>query len=306
MSMLSPDLACRLLDACIIAYDIKNGAIDPSVPFYDKIGIKPGTKPSVFVDGFEEINAGYVAETYDGWVLLVFRGTLPPFEGHFFSWVADWLNDFRAGPMRWHVDGHFFGHVETGFGSALLDLWKDAKQALAAIDMSQKKGILVTGHSKGGGMTFPAATLVKALYPDTHIENCSFAAPLTCDRTFQTNYDAMGLTPVTVRYQNQYDIVPFIPWFPHFGTLATAERQATNGENTVITHENWPRIENDYVRIGSLRYLADGCLIESGDKGQHDADKAIRHALDHLEFHRIAEAHSASGRYHTCVCDSQH
>ncbi len=305
MSILTRELECRLLDACIVAYDIKNGKICSTVPFYENIGIKPGTKPSVFVDGLEGINAGFVAETYDGWVFLVFRGTLPPFKGDFWAWVLDWLNDFRIGPMNWYVNDRYFGQVETGFGSALLDLWKNAHRALSAIDICQKKGVIVTGHSKGGGMTFPAATLVKCLYPDTLVENCSFAAPLTCDRTFQINYDAMGLKPFTVRYQNQYDIVPFLPYDPHFGMLATAERLANKGRNNSITRENWPaKIENDYVRIGSLRYLGDGCVVEYGEKGQDDADKAIWHALDHFEFEKIADAHLASGRYHDCVCGS--
>jgi len=302
MSTLCRDLECRLLDACIIAYDIDNGTIDPNVPFYDRVGIAPGTL-KVFVDGPEQINAGFVAETTDGWVLLVFRGTLPPFEGDFWAWVLDWLNDFRFGPMSWYVNDQYFGQVEKGFGSALLNLWNDVEQALSAVDLSSKKGIIVSGHSKGGGMTFPAAARIKAKYPHMLVENCSFAAPLTCDRTFQTNYDGLGLRPFTVRYQNQYDIVPFLPYFPYFGMIASAERLACSGVNAVMTRENWPaEVENDYVPIGILRYLGDACQVEYGEQGQNEADKAIWHALEHLEFQKIVDAHEAGGRYHTCVC----
>ncbi|WP_395377377.1 lipase family protein [Marinicella sp. W31] len=305
MPIFTRDLECRLLDACIVAYDIKNGAIDPTVPYYDKIGIKPGTKPYVFVDGVENINAGFVAETYDDWVFLVYRGTLPPFKGDFWAWIADWLNDFRIGPMNWYVNNSYYGQVETGFGSAVIDLWKYVLQALSAIDLTKKKGIIVTGHSKGGGMTFPAASLLKGLYPHMLVQNCSFAAPLTCDRTFQTNYDNMGLKVFTVRYQNQYDIVPFLPYYPNFSMLASAERLNNEGVNKVITEEAAFKLRNDYVRIGNLRYLASGCQVEYGTKGQDQADKDIWSALEHFEFTKIVDAHSAAGRYHTCVCGVQ-
>ena len=306
MPILTRDLECRLLDACIVSYDIKNNKIDPNVPFYNNIGIKSGTTPYVFEDGLENINAGFVAETYDDWVFVVFRGTLPPFKGDFWAWILDWLNDFRIGPMNWYVNNNYFGQVETGFGSAVLDLWKFVLQALSAIDLNSKKGIIVTGHSKGGGMTFPAASLLKGLYPHMLIQNCSFAAPLTCDSTFQTNYDKMGLKVFTVRYQNQYDIVPFLPYYPHFSMLASAERLSNDDNlNRVMTEEAALSLRNDYVRIGNLRYLGNGCQVEYGTKGQDQADQDIWYALEHLEFTRIVDAHSASGRYHTCVCGTQ-
>jgi hypothetical protein len=298
-------LQCRLLDACIICYDIQNGTIDPGVQYYADVGFKPGTAPAVFDDGPELINAGFVGETFDDWVIVAYRGTIPPFTGNFWSWVCDWLNDFRLGPMDWVVGGKTIGKVETGFGSAVLNTWPAVTAALAKIDLTQKKGILVTGHSKGGGMAFPAATLLKNLYPTIPVQNCGFAPPLTCDSTFAANYTNMGLDPFTVRYQNQYDIVPFLPYYPHFALLAAAERRSNNGVNTVITPENWPSgVENDYVRIGKLRYLGDGCKVVTGTQGQDDADTDIWHALEHLEFETIAAAHAARGRYHTCVCGS--
>lgn len=239
----------------------------------------------------------------DDWVFLVYRGTLPPFTGAFWPWVDDWLNDFELGPMDWVVNNHQFGQVETGFGSAVLGLWNDVVRALKSIDLSRKKGIVVTGHSKGGGMSFPAATLVRALYPDVPVAVSTFAAPLTCDRTFQANYYKLGLPAMTSRYQNRYDLVPFLPWLPVFSLLAAAERRSGAGSNQVITERHWPTVKNDYVPIGYLQYLAGGCRIKTGDEGAQDAHKAIRYALEHLEFETIAEAHSATGRYHDCICD---
>jgi hypothetical protein len=303
--MTSPpaSLPCRLLDACIICYNIENGAISPTVPYYSDVGFKPGATPVVFVDGPEAINAGFVAETADDWVIVAYRGTIPPFTGNLWSWITDWLNDFRIGPQPWKVGGKTIGNVESGFGFAVTNTWPAVSAALAGIDLTQKQGILVTGHSKGGGMAFPAATLIRNAYPHVPVQNCSFAAPLTCDRTFRDSYQSMGLAPSTVRYQNQYDIVPFVPYYPHFSILAAAERRSNNGVNQAITTEHWPSaVENDYVRIGKLRYLGDNCTVLTGEQGQDAADSDLWDALECLQFKEIAEAHGASGRYHTCVC----
>src|SRR5260370_42297308 len=97
-------LECRLINASIAAYYIKGGKIDPSAPGYYKIGLKPGTAPTVFIGGSEQIDAGYVAETIDDWVFLVFRGTLPPFKGDFWRWINDWLHDLLVEPTTWKVN----------------------------------------------------------------------------------------------------------------------------------------------------------------------------------------------------------
>ena len=302
MPLAAANLECRLLDACIACYAISNGTLSPNAPGYADVGFKPGTTPTVFVDGVEGINAGFVGETFDGWVVVAYRGTLPPFSGSFWPWVEDWLHDFELGPMDWSVGGKVIGRVETGFGKAVLNTWAAVQSALGQMDLKSKKGILVTGHSKGGGMTFPACTLIKNLYPAMLVENCSYAAPLTCDRTFEASYYALGLKAFTVRYQNQYDIVPFLPYYPHFAMLASAERLFTGGVNNSITAEKWPDVENDYVALGALRYLGDGCQVEYGEQGETDATNALWHALDHFEFSKIVDAHAASGRYHDCIC----
>src|SRR5262245_27909034 len=127
-------LECRLINASIAAYSIKGGKIDPSAPGYDKIGLKPGTVPIVFTGGNDQIDAGYVAETADDWVFLVFRGTLPPFKkDDFWKWIEDWLNDLRIEPTEWNVGGKPFGRAETGFATAVLDLWPQAIAALKGL-----------------------------------------------------------------------------------------------------------------------------------------------------------------------------
>lgn len=292
-------LECRLINACIACYAIENGKIDPNNANLEKVGLKPGTGAKVFVGGKDSINAGLLAETDDDWVVLAFRGTLPPFKGDFWKWVRDWLQDFEIGPVDWTVNDNTFGKVEGGFAKALLSIWNQAWAALQLIDLKSKKGILVTGHSKGAAMTFLAASLLKSAMKDTLVEVCAFAAPLTCDRTFRDNYDALGLRPFSVRYQNEYDLVPFLPYDPTFALLTTAERLDRGAQATRV-QESWP--ENEYVPIGIVRYITTRCSIEYGERAEHDAWAAIKHALLHLEFKTIADAHSADGRYLTCIC----
>jgi lipase (class 3) len=298
-------LECRLINASIAAYHIKNNKIDPSAPGYAKIGIKQGTVPVCFTKGTDKIDAGYVVETFDNWVFLVFRGTLPPFKGDFLRWVLDWMNDFRLGPTTWMVNGQSFGQAETGFASAVLDLWPQALAALKQINLPAKNGIIVAGHSKGAAASFLAASLLKGQYfPKLLIEVCGFAAPLTTDRTFRDNYNKLGLRPFSVRYQNEYDAVPFLPYLPTWDLLAAAER-LSNADNTNVMITDTFRqqaIENDYVPMGILRYITKTCGIEYGQQGETDAWSALEDALLHLRFTEIVDAHSAEGRYLTCVC----
>ena len=213
------------------------------------------------------------------------------------------MQDFKAGPTDWFVNGAKFGQVESGFSDAMLSIWPAASAALKAINMTGKKGILVTGHSKGAAMTSLAASLIKSAQPGTLVEVGCFAAPLTCDRTFQTNYDALGLRPFTVRYQNEFDIVPFLPWWPGFAMLAAAERRTRKGENLTLTEasrSSWFR--NDYVPMGVLRYLGPKCVVEYGSKAEADALAAIKQALWDEDFAEIVAAHHASGRYQKCIC----
>jgi hypothetical protein len=163
MASVAVTLDCRLINASIAAYSIKDHTIDPPPGGWEKIGVNPETV-TVFTGGSDQIDAGYVAETADGWVFLVFRGTLPPFEGNFRKWIDDWLHDLLIEPTTWKVNGKPFGQVEAGFANAVLKLWPQIKAALKGVDPASKKGIIVTGHSKGAAASFLAASLLKGEY----------------------------------------------------------------------------------------------------------------------------------------------
>jgi hypothetical protein len=296
-------LECRLINASIAAYYIKGGKIDPSAPGYDKIGLKPGTAPTVLTGGSEQIDAGYVAETIDDWVFLVFRGTLPPFKGDFWRWINDWLHDLLVEPTTWKVNGKSFGQVEAGFASAVRDLWPQVVAALKNSDLGSKKGIIVTGHSKGAAASFLAASLLKGQhFKNLLIEVCCFAVPLVTDRTFRKNYYALGLRLLSVRYQNEYDIVPFLPYWPVLEILAASERLSRSTNSVITKAQREKAIENDYVPLGILRFITSNCGIEYGEKAESDAVRAIEDALWHFRFGEIVDAHAAQDRYLTCVC----
>ncbi|HEX6700987.1 MAG TPA: hypothetical protein VF101_09690 [Gaiellaceae bacterium] len=304
MASVAPTLECRLINASLAAYYIQDHSINPSAPGYNKIGIKPGTAPKVFTGGNDQIDACYVAETVDGWVFLVFRGTLPPFEGDFWRWIDDWLHDLLVEPTTWKVDGRAFGQVETGFASAVLDLWPSVVAALKTMDLGSKKGIIVTGHSKGAAASFLAASLLKGQdFKRLLVEVCCFAAPLVADSTFRASYDALRLSPLSVRYQNEYDAVPFLPYWPFLDLLAAGERLDRGGTNLAVAEaEQAQAIENDYVPIGTLRFITTTCALEYGQKAASDAWQDFKNALFAGEFQEIVDAHSAKGRYLTCVC----
>lgn len=307
-SLLKP-LHCRLAYASLLAYDIERDPqnpssihIDPNTIHYGDVGF--ASPPVCFLQGHEDINAAFVAETTDDWVILSLRGTLPMFQGDFWKWVTDWLQDLEIGSTPWIVGNRVYGHVETGFATAVRGLWFDITSALEAIDLGSKKGILVTGHSKGAAMTSLAASLLHAMYPSIHTKVVCFAAPLTCDREFQANYVYDGLDMLTLRYQNENDIVPFLPYVPVLAMLATAERREGGlSENEAMTLDLWP--ENEYVALGNLLYIPTTCTpMIPGSQGALDALHAIEHALLHFEFGTIVDAHSMKARYTTCTCGS--
>jgi hypothetical protein len=302
--MPAPTLECRLINASIAAYYIKDGELPPNSPGYDKIGLKPGTVPAIFSGGTDQIDAGYLAQTEDDLLFLVFRGTLPPTSDDFWQWIDDWLNDLRIEPMSWPVAGKPFGQAETGFATAVLDLWPQVVAALKDIDLGTIKGIFVTGHSKGAAASFLAATLLKGQdTKDMLVEVCCFAPPLVTDAMFRVNYDKLlRIGSLTVRYQNEYDIVPFLPYWPALDALAATERMS-RGANFVIHDQTRERaIANDYVPVGNLRLITTTCAIEYGERAEAGAWNAIKDALWRLEFEKIIEAHAAEGRYLTCLC----
>ncbi|MEM0923746.1 MAG: lipase family protein [Pseudomonadota bacterium] len=301
------DWACRMLDAAILTYNIQpaSGSISTWIPDAATSGLLanlglPDAPPDFFFDGSESINAGFVGRTSDGYAVLALRGTLPPGGSDTAAWVEDWVNDFKAGPVDWTIAGSKIGQIEAGFAEAALSLWQVGEGPLAKIVEDKAdpvKGIVITGHSKGAALVYPVASLVETRWPGLISRIDAYATPMTADQAFADWFQSKGLTGKTTRYQNKDDIVPFLPVWPKLDISGWIMK--------VLDLSGSNLFSDDYVLIGSLEYLAEqggACEILTGSAGQDQANTDIEAALESLDLEAIISAHSATGRYHTCLC----
>lgn len=303
--------ACRMLDAAILTYDIlpmDNNVSEwvanaNTADLLKNVGDLPNP-PDWFFTGDESIDAGFVGRTGDNYAVLALRGTLPPGGQDTIAWVKDWLEDFEAGPEDWSLPcGTVIGQIETGFATAAKKLWSVARAPLAKIvddPANPPNGIIVCGHSKGAALVYPVASLVEAAWPGKIVRIDAYATPMTANQAFANWFGQAGLTAKTTRYQNRYDVVPFLPVWPKFDLAGWIMKILGLSGGTDL-------LSDDYVHIGELIYLADRdgkCVELRGQAAQDQADQDMQHALDHLEFDEIIGAHSATGRYHTCICGS--
>ena len=198
----------RMINASIVALQIRDGALSSSADGYGHIRLK--APPTCFVRGVEGINAGFLGVTTDDYAILAFRGTLTSTDTDNSDAVClDWTQDRLYDPQNWPVGSNgAYGKTCTGFSNAMASLWPDVQAALATT-MPGKRGLWITGHSKGGAMAFLAASLIGRDYPIEHV--VTFGAPLVGNDTFKTSYTAAGLLAKTIHYQNQHDGVPMAP-----------------------------------------------------------------------------------------------
>lgn len=300
------DLDCRMIDASILAYEFtSNGPLDKSLSGYGKVGFDPhAPAPVGIIRGFEKINAAFVGRLDTGDLVVAFRGTIPPGDGPWERWISDWLNDFRIGQTRWSTTRHpDYGYVEAGFAAATLDLWPQVK---VLVDGFMRAGppprsIVVTGHSKGAALAPLAATLLRAAYPTAYIQLRVFAQPLTGNQTFKDKFTLDGLNGRMVRFQYDYDLVPFLPEYWSWRLAADCAAQAADSLPEAI-HASESALSWAYVDIGSLIYIKDDCTPLVGEHGYVEARNAIERALLELRFSTIMHAHSARGGYAHCTC----
>lgn len=173
-----------------------------------------------------------------GETVLAFRGTLV---GHNLVSVIDWINDFHAELLKCDA---FPGRVHAGFMGSLNDLWLPMLEALEGPEVTTEfvpdpepslwervrewlagpqilqtapeppplpweRKLIITGHSKGGGIAQMAAVRLRHLRPTV----VTFGAPMVGDIAFASEYplaiDGGGVT--LTRYEGYSDIVPHLP-----------------------------------------------------------------------------------------------
>lgn len=224
-----PNLANRLIKACNLANSInlEGTAFDLPVADFTAISNDIGMiNENIIIyqsQNKDGIDACYIAETHQEW-LLVFRGTLAPnFEinnsNAMVRSLLDWLNDGNIEQTR---SKDLPGLVHAGFLSTLDNLWQIIDPALFVKANQSGKPLYITGHSKGGGVAFLAAQ--KLLAAQIMVAGVyTFAAPRVGNQTFALEYDA-AYKNKTFRIEYQDDIVPHVP--PHTGSWLHALQTA--------------------------------------------------------------------------------
>ena len=327
-------MATRMINASICAYNIfEDGAIPPSGPpisrrvpssaadsFYqvvptyqDAVGFaQPSSEyaPAFFASGSDDIDAALIGPTADGNVVVAIRGTIPPsFKNNdLLAWVTDWINDAKIVPHSWDPAGTHYGHVEHGFGDATLALWPWVKETLEPLLANLSGTVLVTGHSKGGAMTYLVASLIRETWPelDGRIEVHAFAPAVAIDRAFLKEYAAKGLANKTTRYQVQNDIVPFLPFWSDANVWAeiTFSGWAHELEWTAAVEAFRLATGGGYTVAGDFKYFDSAHRFVPEAKVGTSALRAVAQALNEKQYAMIAKAHSAVDSYLPCFAPS--
>lgn len=313
LSVPATTTAQRMLDAAICAYGIGQNGYSPPPPLYsDPVGWVG--KPQVLTAGSDAIDAALLGQTDDGWAVLSIRGTLPDFDDFdtFVAFLYDWFQDDETTlvPLAFSGD-ESLGNVHQGFRDATYALWLYVAPQLSLMDWSTLNGLRITGHSKGAGMAFLFAALIKAVLgangPKT-IEVHGFAAPLAGDPAFAQAYQNAGLDQNTTRYQAAYDLVPFLPPYS-FDLFENIKLWGIHGNfelDSVLLFLD-ATITPGYALVGALEYYpasSPGTPFPppmTGTAAQNRAQSDILAAIYNGKKNLIAAAHSATTSYWPAV-----
>lgn len=338
-------MAKRMINACICAYQIHNhgwtpkkGTLQPLIdktiyknrhmpdkgyyynvtPLYqDEVGFvgtaAGGYHPQFIATGKDYINAALVGAMSDGNMVLALRGTIPPSlsNNDILQWIADWEQDFDILPTAWSIhNSPFHGScaAEKGFAEAMVNLWPHIITMINdTISSHDPTGVIITGHSKGAGMTFLAATLIEHLYPQFKgkIEVHAFAAPAVANLEFQTAYNNLAVSSKTHRYQVENDLVPFIPYWNEANIFHAVKFTDKTYKHlwTAANWTDWLLTGGGYYSVGDFTYFNASHALQSGADVSTSALPAVakliqQHSIANIET--IAAAHSATDSYLPC------
>lgn len=258
--------------------------------------------------GKDQIDAALVGAMKDGNLLVSLRGTIPPsFENNdLFSWMSDWLGDADITPRSWWYKKLPYlkdCKVGAGFAIPMLKLWPSIAQMIEKTLIANScTGVVITGHSKGAAMTFLAATLIEAAFPQfkgkIHVH--AFAAPVTGNDNFKKFYGQ--LEQATHRYQVEHDIVPFLPLWKDADIWPQVIFKKLWMEGVwaglIIALDEY--IDGGYDAVGDFTYFGSDHKQVDGAVVQLTAMPAVVKALEDEKFGEIAKAHSAVHSYLPC------
>nr|WP_321234932.1 lipase family protein [uncultured Psychroserpens sp.] len=299
--MSTVDLSCKLLCASESAYLIETSypsgvyqidllnpvGLPPSIPRpliapnianqYHAMGLVENPYIAVADD---KIDACLIGKT-ETEIIVAFRGTLPP-AWNLFS-ILDWIQDiFLVAPV---AHRGITGKVHHGFLHAVTNLALNIKSAIHLLNPSGSMPIVMTGHSKGGGMAPIAAMFFKQNF-NIHVEQTiTFAGPKPGDAEFCNAYNAEFHNDI--RYENYLDIVPLLPPSDEF-IEALLLLPLPNSFKVLLKEA----LAWDYETVGSLRYIdSHGNVSAAPPMLERIAD--ITYYL-FADIYKIASAHHAS------------
>lgn len=290
---------CRLACASACAYGIAlNGQYTPPEPFSSAIGWLDQPKAVFGGDGpGGDINAALLGANEADGIILAFRGTLPPIP---FTPAAarDWFQDiFFSEPVE---RSPLPGKVHAGMLAALDSIWEGLVHELGVLNARYPdKDLIVTGHSKGGGMAGIAAARLhfgsSGSPPPAAVY--TYAAPHAGNSDFVA---AFPFADISVnRYENYLDIVPYLP--PEQQFIHMAEEIPILGELFEMA-DGW-----DYAPLGTLYYIDRDHQVETEYPGL-DTLRLMELIAAMLRgekgFAEIADAHSldCGGGYMSGTC----
>ncbi|MBS0262524.1 MAG: lipase family protein [Planctomycetes bacterium] len=281
---MSADLksACRFAKASDVAYYISQPGGPSACPFYKDVGfIAP---PVTFVA--DEINAAYVGTTATE-VIVAFRGTL---KLDFTSWDAfvtsllDWVNDADA---KLRAVSYTSGQVHTGFARTLQDLWGRVQPEVARQQAASRLPVVVTGHSKGGGVAFLGALRLQREGSANVQAVYSFAGPRAGDEAYANDFNSV-FKGRCWRFENTDDIVPHLPPTLVFAAaLARADRRLAGMTNEF------------YEAVGLLEFLNWNGTLTVGDSLVLELERTVHLArlMTRFQLQQIADDHSLEKQY---------
>ncbi len=290
--------------------DNGNGCVyDVDAKLQGEVGFIEGPEtytPAFTCDGEDHMNGCMVGLTHDGYAVVAVRGTLPPTlsSGNIMGWIKDWVNDAHMRPLKWVLGKAHQGNAERGFAQSAQELWPWIEEQLNAVLDQAPKGVLITGHSKGGAMTYLLASLVHQTWPELgdKIEVYAFAPAVSVDEAFAEGYDASGLSDKTFRFQVEHDVVPFLPNWTKASIWHTVTFEG-------FLHEiEWAALSTFVASRTGAGYWAPGHLtyFDTNYQRVEEPDPipralaAVSEALKAGDFKKVGAAHSATDSYLLC------
>jgi hypothetical protein len=305
------ELACRLIHACRLAYDIPGDMAIVGAPFPDTPEINAEISAAglvknslkIFQSPVENaINAFYYGETVQGEAVISFRGTLPPslnLRDNLLRILLDWLNDFQAELVQ---GKGLAGRVHQGFLQSVDALWPYIQNLPLAAATGSGKPLILTGHSKGGALMYLAAYRLAAMGIPVAAAY-SFAAPRTGDRDFARAFDRHPLLPNVCRYEYQDDIAPHVP--PDTGRWINLKilKSLPLDEEIKRLIDRIERLPKSYASAGILQFIDwDDAIVGDSFALGFKRNLHLAELIAALQFVKIADDHSSEGGYTQVPC----